>query len=235
MPASSIPHQTSLGTWPLLPLPHSGYSSSETKFSISPAAPDSCPPPTTQGNLSIPHAPGLGEKPGFSQGLRLPPHPAPARPSACSQSRALPAPPQPGQAPSSLPPRAGGPFLPSSQAGLVPLRVFPRASPHCAPAGTALRASAPKGSAWGLEKPTEPAGPGSTHPSAREAGELLRRLLGLRLSSPLPATAVAAAQPPAWSRPAPARLRFTWSPTLAAGAQCPALTRKQLSRPNNNT
>lgn len=35
--------------------------------------------------------------------------------------------------------------------------------------------------------------------------------------------------------PGPGRLRFTSAPSPAAGAQCPALTRKQLSQPNNNT
>lgn len=49
-------------------------------------------------------------------------------------------------------------------------------------------------------------------------------------ASARPATAVAAAPLPACSRPAPDRLHFTSTPSPAARAQCPALTRKQLSR-----
>jgi hypothetical protein len=60
-----------------------------------------------------------------------------------------------------------------------------------------------------------------------------RRLLGLRLRPPGHRVA---ARLPACSRPAPDRLHFTSTPSPAARAQCPALTRKQLSGdPNNNT
>ena len=180
------------------------------------------------GISSTPTPPGHSEKSGFS-GIRTgsPRRPPPTRAPTPSPS---PGPPRAAsaQARPHLPSGPGRcPILPFAQAGLVPLRLLPAVSSHGTPA--------PEGSPSGLENPAEPAGPGSTHPSAREAGELLRRLLGLRLSSPLPAAAVAAAQPPACSRPAADRIRFTSSPTPAAGAQCPALTRKQLSRPNNNT
>lgn len=185
------------------------------------------PSPTSQGGISSSPRPrgtaGSPDSPRKSD--RLPqtassnscPSPSPGPPRAAA-AQARPHPPSgPGRCP----------ILPFAQTGLVPLRLLPTISSHSTPA--------PERSPSGLDNPAEPAGPGSTHPSAREAGELLRRLLGLRLSSPLPAAAVAAAQPRACSRPAPDQLRFTSSPTPASGALCPALTRKQLSRPNNNT
>lgn len=74
------------------------------------------------------------------------------------------------------------------------------------------RASGPGGAATGLHSPLGPGGGGSSG-----------------CASARPTTAVAAARLPACSRPAPDRLRFTSTPSPAARAQCPALTRKQLS------
>lgn len=209
------------------------------KFPISPSR--SCRLPSIsrqpEGIFPSPTTLGHNEKPGFPQELRLAPHKPSSHPglASLSQPQALLAPPNPDQARPRCCPEQDPIHSPPSDM----LRPALRSSRGCAhtvplqkrPPTPRLRSGATRAA---RTRQSQQAGAPLT-PSAREAGSCCGGSSGNACPPPLPATAVVAAQPPAGSRPAPDRIRFTSSPPRPEEAHCPALTRKQFSWTNNNT